>query len=270
MENKYLTNKNQIIGKHLIRYLILIYWALFWLLNGIDKIIGGAHFLFVGKDRFATIERFFDSIGLGSPIYANIALIITAALEIFAFLFFFGALLHFSKKNMEATRSWFFMGIVFTLSTFTFFTVGDQIFGDHTELLEHGIYWPITILSWVIFVHIDKIQIFDNFSIAKKQFFMATAFTIVIFGITAFSIFHHNKTSFVARTQAVNAIKIDDNKYKISFPFLAGSTAFENSMAKFKKEHPDLSIDYVYTAPKQLRLAHADGLIIYIQTADKR
>jgi len=270
MENKYLATENRIIGKHLIRYLILIYWMLFWLLNGIDKIIGGAHFLFVGKDRFATIERFFDSLGLGNPIYANIALIITTALEIFAFVFFFGALIHLIKKNIEATRSWFFIGIVLTLTTFTFFSIGDQIFGDHSELLEHGIYWLITILSWIIFIHINKIQIFNDFSISKKPFLIATSITIVIFAVTAFSVFHHNKTSFVERTQAVNAIKIDDSKYKISFPFLAGSTAFENSIAKFKKDHPDLSIDYVYTAPSPLRLAHSDGLIIYIQTENKK
>ena len=265
---KKITN-NRIIGKDLIRYFILIFWSLFWFLNVIDKLIGGAHFLFVGKDRFATIERFFDSLGLGNPIYANIALIITAALEIFAFVFFFGALLHFIKKNIDATRSWFFIGIVLTLSTFTYFSIGDQIFGDHSELLEHGIYWLITILSWIIFIHLDKIQIFDNFSIPKKQFLVATAVTIMIVAATTFSIFRHNQTSFIERTQAVNAIKIDDNKYKISFPFLAGSTAFENSIAKFKKDNPTLSINYIYTAPKPLRLAESDGLIIYIQTENK-
>ena len=265
---KEITN-NRIIGKDLIRYLILIFWSLFWSLNVIDKIIGGAHFLFVGKDRFATIERFFDSIGLANPIYANIALIITAALEIFAFVFFFGALIHFIKKNIDATRSWFFIGIFLTLTTFIFFTIGDQIFGDHSELLEHGIYWLLTILSWIIFIHLDKIQIFDNFSIPKKQFFIATTIIIIIAAVTTFSIFRNNQTSFIERTQAVNTIKIDDNKYKISFPFLAGSTVFENSIAKFKKDNPTLSIKYIYTAPKPLRLAKSDGLIIYIQTENK-
>ena len=77
------------------------------------------------------MQRFFDSIGLDNPIVADIALIITAALEIFALVFFTGALLHFKRKNMDATRSWFFIGIVFTLLTFTYFSIGDQIFGDH-------------------------------------------------------------------------------------------------------------------------------------------
>lgn len=266
MENKNLVGNNRIIGKDLVRYFILIYWILFWLLNIIDKIIGGAHFLFVGKDRFAQMERFFDSIGLDNPIIANIALIITAGLEIFAFVFFSGALYHFKKKNIDSARSWFFIGIVLTLTTFTYFSIGDQIFGDHFELLEHSLFWFITLLSWIIFIRIDKIQIFDNFSIAKKQFFVATALTIMITIITAFSIFRHNQTSFIERTQAVSAEKIDDNKFKIKFPFLAGSKAFENSIAKFKKDNPTLSINYIYTAPTPLRLAESDGLLIYIQT----
>jgi len=73
MENKKIGFIKKIIGKDLIRYFILIYWTLFWLLNIVDKVIGGAHFLFVGKDRFAQIERFFASLGLGDPIIANIA-----------------------------------------------------------------------------------------------------------------------------------------------------------------------------------------------------
>ena len=270
MESEYSVRNNEIIGKDLIKYFILTYWILFWLLNVVDKIIGGAHFLFVGKDRFATFERFFDSLGLGNPIIANMALIITAGLEIFAFIFFAGALYHFIKKNIDATRSWFFIGILLTLITFTYFSIGDQVFGDHGELLEHGIYWLITILSWIIFIRIDKIQIFDNFSLNKKQFFVATALTIMLVALTTFSIFRHNQTSFIQRTQAVNAVKIDENKYKIEFPFLAGSKAFENSIAQFKEDNPTLNISYIYTAPTPLRLGEADGLIIYIQTSTKK
>ncbi len=270
MENKNLIKISKINGKNLIRYYILIYWVLFFLLNIADKLIGGAHFLFVGKDRYAQIERFFDSIGLGNPIIADIALIITAGLEIFAFVFFVGALYHFVKKNIEATRSWFFVGIAFTLIIFTYFSIGDQIFGDHVELLEHGVYWFIALLSWIVFIRIDKIQIFDNFSIAKKQFFIATVFIIVITAISTFSIFWHNHTSFIERTQPVNAVKIDANKYKIQFPFLAGSKAFENSIAKFKTDNPALNISYIYTAPTVLRLGESDGLIIYIQTSNKK
>jgi hypothetical protein len=269
MENKVLDN-NRIIGKDLIRYFILIYWILFWLFNVVDKIIGGAHFLFVGKDRFAQMQRFFDSIGLDNPIIANIALIITSGLEIFAFVFFTGALFHFKRKNVDTSRSWFVIGIFFTLTTFTYFSIGDQIFGDHFELLEHGLFWFITVLSWIIFTRIDKIYLFDNFSIGKKQLIAASVFTILITTVTTLSIFWHNHTSFIERSQAVETVKIANNKYKIKFPFLAGSKAFENSIAKFKEDYPTLGINYIYTAPTPLKLAESDGLIIYIQAESKK
>lgn len=269
MDVKYTTNKTKIIGKDLIKYFILIFWSLFWLLNIVDKVIGGAHFLFVGKDRFAQFQRYFDSLGLGSPIIVNIALILTAALETFALVFFVGALCHFIRKNHKATRSWFFVGIALTLSTFTYFSIGDQVFGDHFELLEHAIFWFIALLSWIIFIHIDTVQLFDNFSIGRKPFLAASIIVVAIASVTTFSIFRHNQIAFVERTQAVEATQITTDKYKIAFPFLAGSTAFEQSLAKFRKDHPNLSINYIYTAPNPLRLGQSDGLIIYIQTDKK-
>jgi len=269
MENKNSGITTKIIGKDLVRYLILIYWILFWLLNILDKVIGGAHFLFVGKDRFAQVERFFDSLGLGNPVIANLALIITVGLETFALVFFCGAMYHFAKKNIDSARSWFFIGTALTLITFTYFSIGDQAFGDHFELLEHGLFWFIGLLSWIIFIRLDKIQIFDNFLIDKKQFLTSVFVVVSITAATTFAIFWHNHTSFVERTQAIKAIKIAENKYKIQFPFLAGSKAFENSIAKFKSDNPTQCITHIYTAPIQLRLAESDGLIIYIQTDKK-
>ena len=149
------------------------------------------------------------------------------------------------------------------------FAIGDQVFGIVSELLEHSIFWLITLLSWIIYSRINDIRVFDNFSIGKKQLFVSLIFGFVLIAVTTFSIFRHNQTSFVERTQAVAAIKVSENRYKIAFPFLAGSTAFEASIAKFKQENPMLSIDNVYTAPKALRLGESDGLIIYIQTKDR-
>lgn len=239
-------------------------------MNVVDKIIGGAHLFFVGRDRFAQVERFFDSIGLENPLYANIALVITAALEVFALVFFIGALYHLITKNAEATRSWFLTGICFTLATFTFFSIGDQVFGDHFELLEHGLFWFIALLSWVVFTQIDKIPFPDTAGIPKQQRNIFLAVTILLATVTTASIFYHNHTSFVQRTQAVAAEKITEDTYKIQFPFLAGSTAFEKSVEKFLGENPSLLIDNIYTAPNPLRLGKSDGLIIYIQTTAKQ
>ena len=83
-----LENKNTFNSTTLFRFGILLYWSLFWLINSLDKMIGGSQFLWVGKDRFAQFQRFFASASWENPIITNIALIFVSALEIFAFLFF--------------------------------------------------------------------------------------------------------------------------------------------------------------------------------------
>ena len=85
-----LFKNNNISKNQLIRYAILVYWSIFWLFNIIDKLIGGSLFLWVGRDRFAQFQKFFASAGLESPIIADIALVIAAGLEVFAFVFFSG------------------------------------------------------------------------------------------------------------------------------------------------------------------------------------
>ena len=62
---------------------------------------------------------------------------------------------------------------------------------------------------------------------------------------------------------------VGENLYKISFPFLGGSTVFEKSLAKFKEENPNLRIIQLYTVPNPLRLKKADSLIFYIVTEEK-
>ena len=114
----------------------------------VDKAIGGSTFLWVGRDRFAQFQKYFASAGLESPWIADLALYVAAALEVFALVFFAGALLSFAARRMNEARSWCFIGIVVTLVTFTFFSIGDHLFGDRFELLEHTLFWFVTLASW--------------------------------------------------------------------------------------------------------------------------
>ena len=58
-------------------------------------------FLWVGRDRFAQFQKFFASAGLESPWIADFSLIIAAGLEVFAFVFFLGALNLLSKEKLN-------------------------------------------------------------------------------------------------------------------------------------------------------------------------
>ena len=254
--------------KELIRFSILAYWSIFWLFNVIDKLVGGSMFLWVGRDRFAQFQKYFASAGLDSPVIADVALIVAAALEVFAFVFFAGALIHFIKKNQSSSRSWFFVGIALTLLTFTIFSIGDHIFGDRFELLEHTLFWFITLFSWVIFI---KLEVADSLelSVSSKQVIGALTGVLALVIITSSSIFSYNENYFFRRTTALETEIVGDNLYKISFPFLGGSTVFEKSLSKFKEENPDKKIVQLYTVPKPLKLKKADSLIFYIVTEDK-
>jgi ABC-type glycerol-3-phosphate transport system substrate-binding protein len=105
--------------------------------------------------------------------------------------------------------------------------------------------------------------------IKKKQLLGASIVSVVLVLVTSVSIFNYNTNYFSRRTDAITALKVGDNIYKVSFPFLGGSTVFEKSIDKFKKENPTKKINHIYTVPKELRLKKADALIFYIVTEDK-
>ena len=256
----------------LIRFSILAYWSIFWLFNVIDKLIGGSMFLWVGRDRFAQFQKFFASAGLKSPVVADIALIIAAGLEVFAFVFFTGALLKFIANKADEARSWFLVGVVSTLITFTIFSIGDHIFGDRFELLEHTLFWFITILSFIIYNHLEKVEDEEVAVPSKGQKISATTLVLLLVMATSASIFSFNETDFIKRTEAIEAVQVgdNDNLFKVSFPFLGGSTVFEGSIKLFQEKFPYKRIVQIYTVPKSLKSKKADSLIFYIVTEDKK
>jgi len=261
--------KSNISTSQLIRYSILFYWSLFWLLNIIDKMIGGSLFLWVGRDRFAQFQKFFASAGLESPFIADFALVIAAGLEVFAFVFFTGALIHFFRKNIESSRSWFLIGTCFTLITFTIFSIGDHVFGDRFELLEHTLFWFLSLFTWLVFIRLGSKEGNQGLLLNKRQILGASIISVLLVFTTSFSIFSYNENFFFRRTDPVIAEKVGEDIYKVSFPFLGGSTVFEKTIEKFKNENPNKRIDHIYTVPNELRLKKADALIFYILTEEK-
>lgn len=131
-----------------IRLAIVGFWMLFWLLNVIDKIIIEPMFLWVGKDRVAQLIEYFSSIGIENINIVLASLLLISVGEIAAFIFLAGSLWRLLRKNEKEARTWFFWGTLAGLATFTFFAIGDQVFGDRSELLEHTIFWAALLISW--------------------------------------------------------------------------------------------------------------------------
>ena len=131
--------------KTIIRFSILIYWTFFWGLSVIDKIIPDVHHLWVGKDFFALFIKFFGSLGLKDPLFATIALALISSLEVINFVFYLLSFINFAKGKEAHTEKWFFRAILSSITLFGLFSIGDQVFGDRFQLLEHGLFWLILI-----------------------------------------------------------------------------------------------------------------------------
>ena len=74
--------------KSIIRFAVLLFWACFWGLSVVDKIIPDVHFLWVGKDFYALFIKFFSSLGLKDPFFATIALAVISVIEVLNFVFY--------------------------------------------------------------------------------------------------------------------------------------------------------------------------------------
>tara|TARA_Y100000310_G_C20519266_1_gene732822 strand:- start:113 stop:580 length:468 start_codon:yes stop_codon:yes gene_type:complete len=153
---KLLTSNTE--GK-VIRFGIVIFWTLFWLFNVIDKFIGSSTFLWVGRDRLPQFVKYFSSIGIENQSVAFGFLTFITIAEVIAFILLVIALWHLVLKNNQKARTFFFWGTFTGLAIFSLFSIGDQIFGDRHELLEHTIYWVALIVSWWAYAYFPKSKV---------------------------------------------------------------------------------------------------------------
>ena len=142
-----------------ISFGIIAYWWLFWLFNVIDKVIGKGIPFFEGKDRMAAFVKYFSSIGINNPIVAGGTLWFVSIMEFLALVFLSIAIYYWFKKKPILARGAMFYGILTSLFVFSFFAIGDQVFGDRMELWEHTMYWTALILSWIVFTRHDMIDL---------------------------------------------------------------------------------------------------------------
>lgn len=138
----------QELERKAIQWSLVIFWFFFWGLNTVDKFIPKPTFLWVGKDRLSQFVDYFAAIGIhhSSVPFAVLAGVTIAEL-VATVLFFLSAWFLFKKKYLEA-KGLFLKGTAVSIGIFIFFSLGDQIFGDRVELLEHSIYLAILLVSW--------------------------------------------------------------------------------------------------------------------------
>lgn len=253
----------------ILRQAILIFWTLFWGLSVIDKVIPDVQFLWVGKDFFALFIKFFGSLGLKDPLFATAALAAVSGLEAINFSFYLAALLSLRKKDEAVTDTWFFRAILTSMALFSLFSIGDQVFGDRFQLLEHGLFWLILLASWIVFRHVDfpagSTYAWTPTKATRGALISGTLLTL----LTAASIWQFSADTFDNADSAVSGQEVVEGMYKFDFPFLADKMVWEKTMNAFKSEHPELRIRYVYTGPSELNSKKKTHLLLYVFTEPK-
>lgn len=135
---------------------ILIYWSAFWVFNVIDKVLGQPIPLFAGKDRAAQLADYFNSVGITNSFVLQGTLVVITVLEVIAAYYLVRATLKFFKGDLHNAHHCFFRGTLVGLFIFAVFSIGDQVFGDRFELLEHTLYWIAILVSWAAYTYFPR------------------------------------------------------------------------------------------------------------------
>lgn len=254
----------------LIQYLVLIHWTFFYAITVIDKIIPDVYPLWVGADFYTLFIKFFASLGLTDPIFATIVLAGISFLEIVAFVCFLFSLLNLYNGKDKISEQWFYRGVSFSVLIFSFFSIGDQVFGDRFTLLEHTIFWIILVVSWVVYKYNSLTEeriIKFSFS---KDIKIGLLIGVLLTLIASVSLFDFSRSTFSNKTQPLQGEEVVEGVYKFDFPFLGDKFTMENTLKAFEENHPDLKVNYIYTGPDELNSKKKTHMLLYVFTDQKK
>lgn len=129
-----------------------LYWAVFWLMNGLDKFLYGRNLLLFrwhGKDRADQFGAYFERIGI-PDFLAEPVLIFTGVWEIALGLVFLAIVYRIVRGSRPlAVLRMMSLGTAASILTFIGFSTFDVVSGDRAELLEHGAYLILVLVSWL-------------------------------------------------------------------------------------------------------------------------
>ena len=137
-----------------IKLLLILYWFLFWTFNGLDKFLNNTDlgfFLWRGKDRTEQFARYFDTDA--SNWFVDAAIYFAGAWELALGLLFLAAIALFLRASTAAARQRLtaaLLGLFISALTLIAFSILDVIAGDRAELLEHGTFLGIVLVSWLV------------------------------------------------------------------------------------------------------------------------
>lgn len=133
----------------------VIFWMLFWLANGLAKLIPGVNIGIKFAERGDTnpFAATLDKMGWGTGL-GDFAYIFTGVVELLVGLIFTWALIQFiMRSGSAARRPWILFGLFVSAIIFAVFTFSNVVTAARpTPLIWHTTYFGIVGVSWLVIV----------------------------------------------------------------------------------------------------------------------
>ena len=134
---------------------MIVFWLGFWSLQFIDKIIQGPIIGWVGRDRFAQIHAYMDTLQLFSePALSHVTaatITFVALVELAAAVMAGAALWFWLRNDLVRERGAVFWMVMVSIGIMAFFSLGDLAFGGGAELLEHSTYMGLFVIMFLAY-----------------------------------------------------------------------------------------------------------------------
>lgn len=138
-----------------IESVIIMYWSVFWLTNGLDKFLNNTNlilFEWFGKDRADQFSGYFTALNIPTELVDQVLLTI-GVWELCIAGAFLAAYIYLEMGRLTKTFVMVRYGFFMTIVIFIIFSGFDVLVGDRFELFEHNAYIAMAILAWFVLIY---------------------------------------------------------------------------------------------------------------------
>ena len=147
--------KNSMVRLGSLELATVIFWMLFWLANGLAKLIPGTHVgvKFAEKGDVDPFAVTLDKMGWGTDL-GDFAFYFTGVVELLVGLVFTWALVQFFMRTGPAARQpWILLGLFVSATIFAVFAFSNVVTASRpTPLIWHTAYFGVVGVSWLVIV----------------------------------------------------------------------------------------------------------------------
>ncbi|PSP76894.1 hypothetical protein BRC81_11100 [Halobacteriales archaeon QS_1_68_20] len=237
-----------------IRYALVVYWGMFWLMNAVDHLlVTDAAPLFKGKYRYDSLYQYFDSIGVDSGYVALAAMNVSTVLEVVAFATLACSLWYTYRGDSRRATDFFVVGMFAGILVMTYFAVGDVVFGDRAELLEHTQYWMFQVVTLVLYLYVPETRISStvgSFYGNNRKALATVVVVTLLFSSAALATSLQRMDSVTGmQNEAFEATDLGNGVYRVDLAVGAGQDAWERTLDEFRRDHPNRTVVDVRSVP---------------------